>query len=219
LHPEALAGLPNLRILYLDSNKLGDRDPSWPLFMGQLTQLAELSLAGNELKWLGDGLFNSLTELSQLDLSGCKIYNVSASAFEGLDQLRGLKMNSNPLTAVPSHAWSTLVHLESLALGQNNLTFLNKSAFAGLGRLKSLDIHDAPQLTEVNPEALMGNRDLVQLRLTQCKRLTSLPQGLFSYTTNLRRLELRDNGFLTLPDKVFHLQGSLMGQSLQVIFY
>lgn len=216
IHPEAFAGLPDLRILYLDNNKLGDRDPSWPLFMGSLTQLAELSLAGNDLPWLAEGLFGSLNELVQLDLSHCKIRNVSASAFRGLDQLRGLKLHSNLLSAVPTHAWAVLAHLETLTLGQNNLTRLESAAFAGLGRLKMLDIHDVPQLVEVHPAALSGNRDLVQLRLTGCKRLAGLPEGFFSHTVSLRRLSLRDNGLVTLPDKVFHPQGSV-SQSIQVL--
>lgn len=208
IHPEAFAGLPNLRVLYLDSNKLSyNTPPSFPAFLAPLRPLAELSLAGNDLPFLADGLFTVLLELSQLDLSGCGVRNVSAQAFRGLTQLRGLKLHDNLMSAVPSHAWSSLSHLETLTLGQNNMSVIEGKAFAGLTRLKQLDINDGIQLSAIDTDAFMANRELVQLRITNCKRLTSLPEGLLARLVNLRRLVLRDNGLTTLSEKVWGTSG------------
>lgn len=212
IHPQAFAGLPNLRVLYLDSNKLSyNTPPSFPAFLAPLRPLAELSLASNDLPLLADGLFSVLSELSQLDLSGCGVRNISAQAFRGLSQLRGLKLHDNLLSAVPTHAWPSLSHLEVLTLGQNNISVIGPKAFVGLTRLKQLDINDAAQLTTVDPDALAANRELVQLRLTNCKRLTRLPEGFLARSANLRRLVLRDNGLTSLSEKMW--SGSGPGQS------
>ncbi|KAI9564782.1 Insulin-like growth factor-binding protein complex acid labile chain [Daphnia sinensis] len=208
IHPEAFAGLPNLRVLYLDSNKLSyNSPPSFPAFLTPLRPLAELSLAGNDLPWLADGLFSALSELSQLDLSGCGVRNVSTEAFRGLSQLRGLKFHDNLLSVVPTHAWPPLSHLEVLTLGQNNISVIGQKAFSGLVRLKQLDVNDAVQLTTVDADALHANRELVQLRLTNCKRLAKLPEGLLARSVNLRRLVLRDNGLTSLSDKMWGASG------------
>ena len=212
LHPQAFAGLPELRILYLDDNNLGyNSPPSFPAFLSPLAQLAELSLAENELPWLVDGLFSSVPELSQLDVSGCRVRNVSSLAFSGLNRLRVLKLHNNLLSAVPTSAWALLGHLETLTIGQNNMTTLEAGAFAGLPRLKQLDVSNAAQLSSVHPEALNSNRELVQLRMINCKQLKTLPEQFLSRTVNLRKLHLRDNGFVTLPDKL------LIGVQLQVL--
>lgn len=208
IHPNAFAGLPNLRVLYLDSNKLSyNSPPSFPAFLNPLRPLAELSLAGNDLPWLADGLFSALTELSQLDLSGCGVRNVSTEAFRGLSQLRGLKFHDNLLSAIPTHAWPPLAHLEVLTLGQNNISVIATKAFSGLVRLKQLDINDAVQLTTVEADALYANRELVQLRLTNCKRLSKLPDGFLARSVNLHRLVLRDNGLTSLSDKMWGTSG------------
>ena len=204
IHPDAFAGLANLRILYLDGNKLGyNAPPSFPAFLSPLRPLAELSLAGNDLPWLADGLFAILSELSQLDLSGCGVRNISAEAFRGLNQLRKLKLHDNLLSAVPTQSWSSLTHLESLTLGQNNISAIGANAFAGLGRLKQLDINDAAQLTTIDAEALLANRELAELELSSCKRLTQLPDGFLARSVNLRQLVLRDNGLTSLSDKIW----------------
>lgn len=204
IHPEAFAGLPNLRVLYLDDNKLtSNSPPNFPAFLAPLRPLAELSLAGNDFPWLADGLLSALPELSQLDLSGCGMRNISAEAFRGLGQLRVLKLHDNLLSAVPTHAWPSLEHLEVLTLGQNNFSSIGPKAFAGLARLKQLEINDASQLTGVDADALVANRELIQLHLTNCKRLASLPEGFLSRSVNLRRLVLRDNGLTSLSDKMW----------------
>lgn len=203
IHPDAFAGLANLRMLYLDDNKLSHSTPNFPAFLGPLRPLAELSLAGNDLPWLADGLFAATAELSQLDLSGCGIRNVSADAFRGMSQLRGLKLNDNLLANVPSHAWHALPHLETLVIGQNNMSTVGPKAFAGLNRLRQVEISDAAQLMSVDGEAFSANRELSVIRLTNCRRLTTLPEGFIAHLTNLRRLVLRDNGLAVLPDKVF----------------
>jgi Leucine-rich repeat (LRR) protein len=204
IHPEAFAGLPNLRVLYLDNNKLSyNTPPSFPAFLTPLRPLAELSLAANDLPWLADGLFSVLSELSQLDLSECGVRNISAQAFRGLGQLRGLKLHENWLSTIPTHAWSPLSHLEILTLGRNNISAIGPKAFSGLTRLKQLDINDASQLTTVDSDALYANRELVQLRLTNCKQLSKLPEGFLARSVNLRRLVLRDNGLTSLSDKMW----------------
>ena len=216
IHPDAFAGLPNLRILYLDDNKLSyNAPPNFPAFLGPLRPLAELSLAGNDLPWLADGLFTATPELSQLDLSGCGIRNVSADAFRGMSQLRGLRLNDNLLASVPTHSWHALPHLETLVLGQNNMSTIGPRAFAGLNRLKEIDISDAGQLMSIDSEALSANRELSVIRLTNCRRLTTLPEGFIMHSVNLRRLILRDNGLTVLPDKVF-LNGPSQLQQLDL---
>ena len=202
IDPQAFAALPELRILYLDDNKLGYHSPpSFPAFLQPLSQLAELNMAKNEFHWLADELFSSLPELSQLDVSGCKLRNVSSLAFSGLNRLRVLKLHDNLLSAVPTSAWALLGQLETLTIGQNNMTTLGAEAFAGLERLKQLDMSNIAQLISVHPEALNTNRDLIQLRMSNCKQLTTLPEQLLARTVNLRKLYLRDNGLVTLPEK------------------
>jgi len=203
IHPDAFAGLPDLRNLYLDDNRLNYASATgFPAFLTPLSSLAELNLASNELPWLADRLFTSTPHLSVLDLSGCNIRNISTFAFQGLGQLRTLKLHDNLLRGVPTAPMMLLTHVEHLTLGQNQMTSIPAHAFLGLTKLQQLDINSANQLTSIDARALSANSDLQSVQLVNCKKLSSLPDHVFSHSANLRRLSLRDNGLVSVPNQL-----------------
>ena len=92
--------------------------------------------------------------------------------------------------------------MEQLTLGQNNIVRVGAEAFAGLSKLKILEMSGAAPLSGFDPMALIANRDLQTLKVTNCKMLKELPDNLLTHLSALRRLILRDNGLEALPEQL-----------------
>ncbi|XP_023686515.1 toll-like receptor 3 isoform X2 [Paramormyrops kingsleyae] len=89
-----LQGLENLTVLELDYNGL-DEIPAHAF--SSLRQLQDLSLAGNVLKFLHDGVFSDLVSLRSLDLRKNHITSVPQAVFQPvLRNLTVLRLGQNP---------------------------------------------------------------------------------------------------------------------------
>lgn len=142
-----------------------------------LTQLRNLTLAGNRLAALPPGVFSGMPELTELDLSGNLLARVAPESFAGLAQLSLLVLGFNPLAELPPGLLAQLPSLSTLDLG--------------LGRLRNL-----------RPEALRGAPGLTALLLTG-NRIAELPADVFDSVPSLRQLDLSRNRLQSLPSGIF----------------
>lgn len=110
----ALAGLPQLRALYLARNRLRTL-PAAPGAFAASPALLFLDLSANRLRELPAGAFAGLAALRRLDLQDNELRAPPAAAFAPLRSLARLELGGNPLTCdcalLPLRAWATARNL------------------------------------------------------------------------------------------------------------
>lgn len=129
----ALNGLPRLRELYLNENKIVS-------FTGiSLPSLEILDLSSNQLRSIGH---LSLPKLQKLILSQNKICYVAPTAFQELTELNSLILTENKIKSFKPNVFKTLSKLETLLLDQNQILNIPEELFDGLTGLKKLNLNE-----------------------------------------------------------------------------
>lgn len=192
-----------------------------PLAACELTDLQELSLAGNRLTTLPDAIGN-LSSLQRLQMAGNLLTSLPDSICR-LTDLEGLWVHGNLLSALPSNlgqltslrtlqlvgnrlqalpeSISALTQLTDLGVAGNQLTAA-PAVLGSLGALKKLTLH-GNQLREVSPA--LGRLQQLQELMLQGNQLRSIPPELFQLKA-LRELSLADNQLQELPPSIAGLQ-------------
>ena len=167
-----------------------------PAAVWQLSELVDLSLAGNRIKSLPPAV-GQLRKLRRLGVAGNLLESVPEE-IGGLPALEGLWLHGNALHTLPNGIGS-LSNLKVLALAGNRLCALPDS----ICRLSSLTILSAAgNLLSALPEA-MGSLALLQTLALNGNRLTHLPASV-GVLPSLRDLWLQGNRLRALPH---HLDG------------
>ena len=194
--PPEIGQLQQLRELYLNGNQL----TALPAAIGQLQQLRELWLGDNQLTTLPAAI-GQLQQLQILSLGDNQLTTLPAELFQ-LQQLQVLGLNDNQLTALPAELFQ-LQQLQVLSLVGNQLTALPAELFQ-LQQLQQLYLDDN-QLTAL-PAAIGQLQQLQKLFLSD-NQLTTLPDEI----TRMRQLEwlyIENNPKLQLtPAQEQFLQG------------
>jgi internalin A len=138
-----LAGLTNLKDLYLTLNEITDVTP-----LARLTNLETLVVSANPIADVTP--LAGLTNLAELDLQSNKITDVSPLA--GLINLKELRLNNNQIKEVSPLA--RLTNLWVLYLSYNQITDI--SSLAGLTNLRLLNLTGNPIAEQTCP--LPGSR-------------------------------------------------------------
>ena len=114
--------------------------------------LEKLSIAGNKIKTIEDGAFNSLKKLQALNLASNMISSLSNSTFIGLDSLEFLDASNNKISHVESGTFKHLQSIKYLYLKSNRL----KNVPHGVPMAEWLDISDnlISQINETEKESL-----------------------------------------------------------------
>ncbi|MCY3792960.1 MAG: leucine-rich repeat domain-containing protein [Gammaproteobacteria bacterium] len=220
--PGALAGLPNLRHLWILHHDMEGIEAG--VFDG-LGRLSALNLRGNGLEWvapgafdglhemrhlrmafnalatLPTGLFGDLAKLEKLILWENRLARLQLGAFEGLRSLEYLSLNSNRLTALEPGTFSGLPSLESLDLQNNGLRSLQPGVFEGLGSLTELFLRHN-RLGGIRAGAFGGLDRLLLLYLAYAD-VTSLAPGVFDGTPRLQVLDLEKNRLRSIAPGTF----------------
>ena len=192
-----LAGLPNLRVLWLWDLGLTELRPD--VFAG-LPKLYDLSLPGNELTSLPAGIFRGLHNLHHtLDLSGNRLASLPPDVFRGLSSLDLLALDDNELADLPPGVFSGLSRLDWLLLDHNRLASLPPDVFRGLSSLDLLALDDN-ELADPPPGVFSGLSRLTWLGLDG-NRFAALPPGIFSDLSALEVLGLSKNQFRAVPTR------------------
>lgn len=182
-------GLLNLKYLLLDNNLL-TLIPV--LVFGSHSSLRAFRLSANKgIKSIPDFSFQSVGSIELLDLSGCRISEVGTNAFYGLSKLISLNLTNNILATIPSSSFQSLGSLETLKIGGNIFETIANSSFVPLANLKYLEIINVTTLASIQQDAFSFSANIEEIVVSQCRRLTYIPETIFHHTLMLRVLDLR----------------------------
>ncbi|MFT7806866.1 leucine-rich repeat-containing G-protein coupled receptor 4 [Arapaima gigas] len=173
IHPQALSGLHQLKVLMLQNN--------------QLKTVPSLSLKG-------------LPSLQSLRLDANHITMVPEDSFEGLQQLRYLWLDDNSLLQVPVRPLSYLGNLQALTLALNHISYLPDYAFANLSSLVVLHLHNN-KIKEIGNNSFSGLDNLETLDLN-FNNLMSFPEAI-QVLPKLKELGFHSNNISVVPDGAF----------------
>ena len=196
--------LGNVTRIELDDNRLGGAIQS-DIALGKLENLRVVSLWGNELTSVPEGLFSGLDNLRIINLAENELTSVPDGLFSGLDNLRGIELASNELTSVPDGLFSGLGKLNYIRLAGNKLTSVPEGLFAGLRELRQLAL-SYNNLESVPAGLFTGLHNLDFMNLfgsTSEESRIPLPARLFAGLVNLRELHLGDSGWESIPENLF----------------
>ncbi|XP_034475509.1 leucine-rich repeat-containing G-protein coupled receptor 6 [Drosophila innubila] len=202
----ALKNLTALKVFELDDNLIS----SLPEGLSKLTQLQELSMTSNRLRWIND------TELPRsmqvLDLRANPLSTITTGAFRGMSKLRKLilsdvrtlrsfpeleachalevlKLDRAGIQEVPSKLCRQTPRLKSLELKTNSLK--NIPNLNSCRDLRLLDL-SSNQIETLQGRPFYGLKQLNDLLLSY-NRIKSLPQDAFQGIPKLQLLDLEGN--------------------------
>ncbi len=129
--------LPNLQVLDLHLNSIGNLDCS---DFANLTQLRQLFLHKNQIVTINACVFKDLGNLEQLILSSNRILTVSDTFKYGPKNLQYLNLNNNKLSAIQNYSFKAFDSLRTLHLSDSQILDIYPCAFAGLINLAELHL-------------------------------------------------------------------------------
>jgi Leucine rich repeat len=116
IHTDAFAGLGDLKILYLDQNRIEHL-----FFFKVLTGLETLDLSHNLITNVAESTFATNQKLKVLELQGNQIATIDPKAFQPLKQMTSLDLSSNPLAMLEVATFCGLRNLTKLNLANTSL--------------------------------------------------------------------------------------------------
>ncbi|XP_043463670.1 leucine-rich repeat-containing protein 15-like [Leptopilina heterotoma] len=209
----------NLELLQLDNNNIRIlcnshcNDVGGGLYLGKMTNLKHLFLAGDNIKIvLSDAFFDTI-HLETLDLSRNYISKIANDTFKRLKFLKVLMLNSNRLTILPnfyecskieilnfntnwlknitSKQFFNLRSLKSLSLNNNKIKNIEKFAFTNLTSLNELDLSN--NTLESLPENWIAPQNVLKILNVNGNYFTNFSQLNLHNAPNLEKIFLHDN--------------------------
>ncbi|XP_060073971.1 toll-like receptor 7 [Ylistrum balloti] len=209
----AFQGPSSLQILNLSGNKLFNTS-ALTLVFRHLENLTELSLLGNSLQSLPNGMFETMAKLKTLDLSQNSMKSLTSQAFRGLVSLTCLRLNSNLIMDLPADVFQNLrllkyldlsdnhlMHFDDMLLPEMTLTFnlsdnklLNFPNSFGHINVSMLDLR-ANNIVTLTSMSTMFLESLTYLDLS-LNQISVIDDGTFEGLSNLEVLNLKRNQLL-----------------------
>lgn len=137
IRPIAFKKLVNLRVLWLNNNKIV-RIYENAFIHNQ--KLIDLSLLGNQIVTLHNNVFSSNTRLKSLYLNGNQIRHITSIVFDTLTILEYLDLSFNNISIISENAFKNNTNLRFLNLQFNPLKDLPKGLFEHNLNLEDLDL-------------------------------------------------------------------------------
>ncbi|KAG8438226.1 hypothetical protein GDO86_008788 [Hymenochirus boettgeri] len=187
---------------YLEELRLAGNDLSFihPMALSGLKELKVLTLQNNQLKIVPSEPLKDLGSLQSLRLDANHIVMVPEDSFEGLSQLRHLWLDDNSLTEVPIRPLGNLPALQALTLALNRITHIPDYAFSNLSSLVVLHLHNN-KIRTLGPHCFDGLDNLEALDLNY-NNLLEFPDAIKSLP-NLKELGFHSNSITMIPDGAF----------------
>lgn len=200
--PDFIFGLPELKYIYIENNKLSDQIPA---NIGKLTQLEVLSFSGNRFTGPIPSSISHLTQLTQLKLGQNFLTGAMPNGISQLKNLTYLDLQHNQLSGAIPDIFSSLKKLLFLTLSFNKFSGNIPASIASLApQLQYLELgHNA--LSGKVPDFLGKFHALDTLDLSWNQFSGSLPKS-FSNLTKIFNLHLAHNS-LTDPFPVMNVKG------------
>ncbi|KAJ8334036.1 hypothetical protein SKAU_G00413550 [Synaphobranchus kaupii] len=188
---------------YLEELRLAGNDLTYihPEALSGLHQLKVLMLQNNQLKTVPSLALKSLLSLQSLRLDANHITVVPEDSFEGLHQLRHLWLDDNSLTEVPVGPLSHLGNLQALTLALNRIAYIPDNAFANLSSLVVLHLHNN-KIKEIGQNCFAGLDNLETLELN-FNNLMMFPEAIQALP-KLKELGFHSNNIAVIPERAFH---------------
>uniref|UniRef100_A0A9J8BVA1 Leucine-rich repeat-containing G-protein coupled receptor 4 n=1 Tax=Cyprinus carpio carpio TaxID=630221 RepID=A0A9J8BVA1_CYPCA len=187
IHPEALSGLHQLKVLMLQNNQL-KTVPSAAL--KNLHALQSLRLDANHITSVPEDSFEGLQQLRHLWLDDNSLTEVPIGPLRHQTNLQALTLALNRITHIPDDAFANLSSLVVLHLHNNRIQEIGKNCFNGLDNLETLDLNFNNLKTF--PEAIQTLPKLKELGF-HSNNIASIPEGAFQRNSLLRTIHLFDN--------------------------
>ncbi|XP_062380364.1 leucine-rich repeat-containing G-protein coupled receptor 4 [Sardina pilchardus] len=187
IHPDALSGLHQLKVLMLQNNQLRTV-PSAAL--RNLHSLQSLRLDANHITVVPEDSFEGLQQLRHLWLDDNSLTEVPIGPLRHQGNLQALTLALNNIAHIPDHAFTNLTSLVVLHLHNNHIQEIGKNCFTGLGNLETLDLNFNNLLSF--PEAIQTLPKLKELGF-HSNNIAVIPEGAFHKNPLLRAIHLYDN--------------------------
>uniref|UniRef100_A0A8C2NWM6 Leucine-rich repeat-containing G-protein coupled receptor 4 n=1 Tax=Capra hircus TaxID=9925 RepID=A0A8C2NWM6_CAPHI len=171
-----------------------------PKALSGLKELKVLTLQNNQLKTVPSEAIRGLSSLQSLRLDANHITSVPEDSFEGLTQLRHLWLDDNSLTEVPVHPLSNLPTLQALTLALNKISSIPDFAFTNLSSLVVLHLHNN-KIKSLGQHCFDGLDNLETLDLNY-NNLGEFPQAIKALPS-LKELLFHSNSISVIPDGAF----------------
>ncbi|PIK58158.1 putative G-protein coupled receptor [Apostichopus japonicus] len=133
IEPEAFP--QNVGLLSLKGNKIQILREG--IFYG-MTKLHHLNLQDNRITYIEDNVFENLTNLQDLNLENNNLIVLNASTFSGLENLKYIHLTFNKLTSIQDTAFQHLPKLQYIDLSGNPLVVIEPGAFTSIESLETL---------------------------------------------------------------------------------
>jgi hypothetical protein len=138
------------------------------------------------------GAFNGLTNLAYLSMRGNEISEIKPRTFEKMNSLRYLNLDCNKIEHLDIDVFSGLVKLEMVFLAKNKLQRLYPDTFVGLLKFQSLFLSNNPCLQIPTDSYFINAPSLKHLDISGCN-VSSVSVETFANVSTLERLDLRFN--------------------------
>ncbi|XP_077420303.1 leucine-rich repeat-containing G-protein coupled receptor 4 [Vanacampus margaritifer] len=187
IHPEALSGLHQLKVLMLQNNQL-KTVPSAAL--KKLHFLQSLRLDANHITTVPDDSFEDLQQLRHLWLDDNNLTEVPVGSLRHQANLQALTLALNRILYIPDNAFANLTSLVVLHLHNNKIKEIGNNCFTGLVNLETLDLNFNNLI--VFPKAIQALPKLKELGF-HSNNIASIPEGAFHNNPQLRTIHFYDN--------------------------
>uniref|UniRef100_A0A8D0B4C8 Leucine-rich repeat-containing G-protein coupled receptor 4 n=1 Tax=Salvator merianae TaxID=96440 RepID=A0A8D0B4C8_SALMN len=171
-----------------------------PKALSGLKELKVLTLQNNQLKTVPNEAIRGLSGLQSLRLDANHITTVPEDSFEGLVQLRHLWLDDNNLTEVPVVPLGNLPSLQALTLALNKITNIPDFAFANLSSLVVLHLHNN-KIKTLGNHCFDGLNNLETLDLNY-NNMVEFPEAVKALPS-LKELGFHSNYISIIPDSAF----------------
>ncbi|KAL2301372.1 hypothetical protein Nmel_011943 [Mimus melanotis] len=158
-----------------------------------------INLGYNSLRKLSPTDFAGLEKLELLMLHSNEISTIPEKVFRDLHSLQVLKMSYNKVRVLQQDVFYGLNSLVRLHMDHNHIEFVNPNVFYGLTSLRLVHL-DGNLLQQLHPDTFVTLRYSEIFRISFLKQislsdnvLTSLPQEMFSYMSELESIYLHGN--------------------------
>ncbi|KAF3440971.1 hypothetical protein FNV43_RR19257 [Rhamnella rubrinervis] len=188
--PELLFGLPNLKYVYIENNKLSGKIPE--NIGAKLAHLGALSIEGNRFTGSIPSSISAMTQLTQLKLGGNLLTGSIPIGIGNLKNLTLLSLERNRLSGAIPHFLGSLSELRVLELSHNNFSGSIPSSISSLApKLAYLELGQNA-LTGKIPDFLGKFKALDTLDLSHNKLFGTVPRS-FGNLTKIFNLDLSYN--------------------------